>query len=264
MGVDTSGGRYDPSEDMWTQTSTSAAPDPRPEPTAVWTGSEMIVWGGGGYGWGVRSTGGAYCATNSCLVFPQACDDGVPCTTDVCTASGSCEHGVSDGDEDGLCDPLDPCPADVQNDADQDGICESADNCPAIANGTQSDRDADGEGDVCDADDGEIFPYWPTRTTIAWQPETGQTRWNVYEGSLDVLRATGIYTQDPGSNPLAFRTCGTTQSATPAQGSPETGAVTFVLVTALAENGTEGTLGTDSEGVERPNANPCVVELDPP
>ena len=40
------GGRYDPSADTWTETSTADAPDARHSHTAVWTGSEMIVWGG--------------------------------------------------------------------------------------------------------------------------------------------------------------------------------------------------------------------------
>ena len=44
-GVNT-GGRYDPSTDSWTATSTTDAPDARDRHTAVWTGSEMIVWGG--------------------------------------------------------------------------------------------------------------------------------------------------------------------------------------------------------------------------
>ena len=41
-----SGGRYNPSTDSWTATTTSNAPDARIGPSAVWTGSEMIVWGG--------------------------------------------------------------------------------------------------------------------------------------------------------------------------------------------------------------------------
>ena len=41
-----SGGQYDPATDTWTATSTTNAPDPRFYHTAVWTGSEMIVWGG--------------------------------------------------------------------------------------------------------------------------------------------------------------------------------------------------------------------------
>lgn len=50
------GGRYDPSTDTWTPTSTTNAPPGRERHTAVWTGSHMIVWGGyfGG------NTGGRY------------------------------------------------------------------------------------------------------------------------------------------------------------------------------------------------------------
>ena len=52
------GGRYNPSTDSWTATSTSNAPDARASHTAVWTGNEMIVWGG--YLPGVTHTGGRY------------------------------------------------------------------------------------------------------------------------------------------------------------------------------------------------------------
>jgi hypothetical protein len=56
------GGRYNPSTDTWTVTSTTNAPDARSGHTAIWTGSEMIVWGGGG-NLGVNlNTGGRYCA----------------------------------------------------------------------------------------------------------------------------------------------------------------------------------------------------------
>ena len=40
------GGRYNPGTDSWTATSTTNAPPGRAYHTAVWTGSEMIVWGG--------------------------------------------------------------------------------------------------------------------------------------------------------------------------------------------------------------------------
>ena len=43
--IDT-GGRYDPLTDSWTPTSTIGAPSPRRSHTAIWTGSEMIVWAG--------------------------------------------------------------------------------------------------------------------------------------------------------------------------------------------------------------------------
>jgi N-acetylneuraminic acid mutarotase len=40
------GGRYDPATDTWTPTTTVGAPLGRELLTAVWTGDEMIVWGG--------------------------------------------------------------------------------------------------------------------------------------------------------------------------------------------------------------------------
>jgi N-acetylneuraminic acid mutarotase len=40
------GGRYDPETDSWTPTSSTDAPMPRVEHTAVWTGTWMVVWGG--------------------------------------------------------------------------------------------------------------------------------------------------------------------------------------------------------------------------
>ena len=46
FGTINTGGRYDPSTDSWTATSTTNAPAARGSHTAVWTGSEMIVWGG--------------------------------------------------------------------------------------------------------------------------------------------------------------------------------------------------------------------------
>jgi N-acetylneuraminic acid mutarotase len=54
-----SGGRYNPNTDSWVATSTSDAPTSRSIHTAVWTGSEMIVWGGydGSSYW---NTGGRY------------------------------------------------------------------------------------------------------------------------------------------------------------------------------------------------------------
>ena len=54
------GGRYNASTDSWTATSTTNAPAPGGHYTAVWTGSEMIVWGG-------HITGAKYCA----YVSPQ-------------------------------------------------------------------------------------------------------------------------------------------------------------------------------------------------
>jgi N-acetylneuraminic acid mutarotase len=55
------GGRYNPSTDTWVATNTTNAPGSRDYHTAVWTGSEMIVWGGlGGLFHNPLNTGGKY------------------------------------------------------------------------------------------------------------------------------------------------------------------------------------------------------------
>jgi N-acetylneuraminic acid mutarotase len=64
LGDENTGGRYNPVANSWAPTSTTNAPDARNHHTAVWTGSEMIVWGGG-FG-DPLNTGGRYNpATNS-------------------------------------------------------------------------------------------------------------------------------------------------------------------------------------------------------
>jgi hypothetical protein len=55
------GGIYDPGTDSWTTISTTNAPSARAYHTAVWTGSQMIVWGGEDRS-GYFNTGGRYCA----------------------------------------------------------------------------------------------------------------------------------------------------------------------------------------------------------
>jgi hypothetical protein len=40
------GGQYDPVGNSWTPMTTTGAPSPRDQHTAVWTGTRMIVWGG--------------------------------------------------------------------------------------------------------------------------------------------------------------------------------------------------------------------------
>ena len=56
-----SGGRYNPSTDSWTPTSTGAGvPGGRYWHTAVWTGTQMIVWGGEGAGDVFVNSGGRY------------------------------------------------------------------------------------------------------------------------------------------------------------------------------------------------------------
>jgi N-acetylneuraminic acid mutarotase len=66
------GGRYNPMTNTWTAMSTIGAPAPRNRHTAVWTGTEMIVWGGNpDTGFISLNSGGRYNpATNSWAALP--------------------------------------------------------------------------------------------------------------------------------------------------------------------------------------------------
>ena len=58
-----SGGRYNPSSDTWQAISTTGAPSGHNYHTVIWTGTEMIVWGGAyivGSSWVCINTGGRY------------------------------------------------------------------------------------------------------------------------------------------------------------------------------------------------------------
>jgi N-acetylneuraminic acid mutarotase len=54
------GARYRPDLDTWTPVSTNSAPVARTAHRAVWTGAEMIVWGGSGTSGNVLDTGSRY------------------------------------------------------------------------------------------------------------------------------------------------------------------------------------------------------------
>jgi len=54
------GGRYDPATDTWAAMTTQGSPGPRIYGRAVWTGSQMLVWGGWTNGGGHLQTGGRY------------------------------------------------------------------------------------------------------------------------------------------------------------------------------------------------------------
>ena len=57
------GARYSPSGDFWLPLSGSGAPGPRSDHTAIWTGNEMVLWGGVNLS-GTLNTGGRYDAVS--------------------------------------------------------------------------------------------------------------------------------------------------------------------------------------------------------
>ena len=69
------GGRYNPGTDSWRATSTTDVPDGRSLHSAVWIGSEMLVWGGSGNS-GDLNTGARYCAASGGTPTPTP----TPCT----------------------------------------------------------------------------------------------------------------------------------------------------------------------------------------
>lgn len=60
------GGAYDPAANFWSATSSTGSPAPRKDHSAVWSGSEMIVWGGRlGNTWLAYSSGGRFDPTTN-------------------------------------------------------------------------------------------------------------------------------------------------------------------------------------------------------
>ena len=81
------GGRYNPSTDSWIPASIgSNVPDARAYHTAIWTGTEMIIWGGLGGIWNwYLSTGGRYNPSTDSWI-PTSIGENVPSERDGHTA----------------------------------------------------------------------------------------------------------------------------------------------------------------------------------
>ncbi len=165
----------------------------------------------------------------------------------------------SDQDLDQLGDACDNCPADpgaAQDDYDLDGVGDACDNCVFDRNPGQSDWDNDLEGDHCDLDDDLIYIRCAASDYVEWQEEIGFGTWNLYTGDLGVLKDLQVYTQLPGSNPLASRECALSDPWFQDLAIPPRGEAAFYLTTGV-RGSAESDLGTDSAGQPRPNANPC-------
>lgn len=175
------------------------------------------------------------------------CDDSNPKVhpgaPEICNGRDDNCNGLVDEDAAGL-------------DTDGDRVNNACDNCPTVPNADQGDRNGDGEGDLCDFDDGYPYLSIAADRAVAWQIELGFSGYNLYRGDLALVRLRRVYTQDPGSVPLAARWCGLTGSPFQDGLAPPVGSTVFYLVSGMS-GGIEGSLGTNSAGQERPNDNPC-------
>ena len=144
-----SGAHYDFAGDAWSATSLGAnVPLPRTFHTAVWTGTEMIVWGGARSGT-AQDTGGRYNLLGdswSNVSTAEGAPDRREKHTAVWTGSEMIVWGGRDGSTvyDTGSRYMPP------TDSDGDGVGDACDNCPADSNANQADDDEDGAGDACD------------------------------------------------------------------------------------------------------------------
>ena len=247
-----SGGSYDPVADTWGPITVQGAPSARAGHTAVWTGRELVIWGGADASGAEIDSGGRYDPARG--TWSTISTVGAP--------EGRRAHGAVFADESMIVWGGSRSNLNLRTggrlliDVDGDGLMGSCDNCPTTINPEQTDTDVDGEGDACDLNDGIVLITDVRKTQIAWQPEAGYQKFNLYRGSMDRLRTTGVYTQDPSIEPEAARFC---MLVNPTQSDPRIpplGHVDFYLVTGVS-SGVEGSLGNRSDGTPRPNDNPC-------
>ncbi len=163
-----------------------------------------------------------------------------------------------DTDMDTVLDGADNCPLVgnvAQTDADADTVGDACDNCPSDANPRQLDFDGDDEGDRCDLDDGLLLFTDFSPDVQTWQDDTVYDSFNHYRADLNVLRGGGDYTQDPAAINVD-RQCGLPSASAVDTFAPAPGNAVLYLVTGMS-GVVEASLGEDSGGNPRPNANGC-------
>jgi len=162
-----SGARYDPLSDMWDPTNVGPlTPLTRFDHSAVWTGSQMIVWGGTINEFSfTTSSGGLYDPVGD--VWSATRDDATtPSRREGHAATWTGSEMIVWGGDFGYDTGGRYCPSTVTTppDTDGDGIPDARDNCPGVPNPDQADADHDGVGDVCDP-----CPYLPSVTSCVQQ-----------------------------------------------------------------------------------------------
>jgi hypothetical protein len=227
------GGRYDPATDIWQPTSVTGAPGgSRSNYSAVWSGTEMIVWGGIANGSGGLNTGGRYnplsdtwrpTSTNGHVPYPRGFQTAVWTGSEMIVWGGWA--GVAEvilrvlGSGGAYCPADCASPATFYQDIDGDGYgnasvtqiaCDTEAGWVSIA-GDCNDHDSsvhpgateacNGLDDDCDTTIDEDVPipsgtpyvteykWQQTSAVLQWTSVPGATGYDVVVGDLDLLHA---------------------------------------------------------------------------
>jgi hypothetical protein len=208
------------------------------------------------------------------IVAGGDCDDADgtsnPGASEVCDGNDNdCAGGVplTEVDNDG--DLYVECTPWVDTQGDQPTIVAGGDcdDTSSTVNPGATEICANGVDDDCDTmiDEAGCSPSTPFPPesqitmeggSLTWTVVPGATSYHLYRGDLATLRARGAYTQDTATVPNANRFCWLTEVRLDDPFEPAVGETVFFLVT--PDTGlAEGSLGRDSNGVERPNEHPC-------
>jgi len=274
-GFSRTGGRYDPEADTWATCSLTAGaganvPEGRAYASAVWTGSEMIVWGGMKSA-AAAADGGLYnpvsdsWASTSLTLGAGA---NVPAARMLHAAvwTGAADHrmivwgglgGSTFFNSGGLyCAPEPACASQVvYRDRDGDGHgdpAEAATACVASAWPSSGDDCNDADATVWSApSEVASLSFRSNKTTLAWSAAAQRGGTAAATVSYRVFRNTGAPSPGTIYGVLAsgLATLSTTDAAV-----PPAGAASFYLVGAF--NSCGGTLGTASNGTSRTGATP--------
>jgi hypothetical protein len=108
----------------------------------------------------------------------------------------------------------------------------------------------------CELDDGVHLIELPEQDRVSWFPERGFNTFNVYRGDLELLKQTGLYTQDPATVFLAARSCHLPAVSLADGFVPGIGQAVYYILTGN-DGPLEWSLGADGDGAVRSNDNPC-------
>jgi hypothetical protein len=219
------GGRYVPATDTWIATGSGTdVPSPRYDAASAFTGTSMILWGGGPE----TSTGAVYCACPAgILTYRDADGDGYG---EAGVPAPSCDGSIAAGF--------------VVNESDcNDGSASSHPGGTEVCDGRDNDCNGaldDGIAPPASFASASLAKSGPS-TAISWAAVPGATAYDVVEGDLAILASSGGDFTASVTGCLANDVVATSADAGAA---PAPGSGTWLLVRATNCGG----VGTFDEG----------------